>query len=167
MRSVIGDFTLFRNAVGRFGTIEKVELPELKWKSEDFMGGGSFGTRELGLVLDKLELKFTSNSYDRDLLVDGLAAPGQTSQWKIMGSMIVPNEDEKPLKVDVTGSVMELTRGELSPGKKVDTNFAVRDITYYREVHDGVELFEIDLLNQVLRVNGVDKMAARRRNLGR
>ena len=167
MRNVFGDFTLFLKATGKFGIIEKLTLPELKWRSEDFAGGGSIGTRELALVLDKLELSFSSNSYDRDLLAEGLPAPGMQTQWKILGSMIVPGEEERPFKVNVTGAVMDVKRGELKPGGKTETDFVVRDITYYQELVGGTELYEIDLLNQVLRRNGVDLMATRRRNLGR
>ena len=167
MRMVFGDFTLFLRAEGKFGMIEKLQLPELKWKSEEFNGGGQIGTREMALILDKLEMGFTSNTYDRALLGLGLQAPGRQSQWKVMGSMIVPGEEERPFKVLVTGTVMELKRGELKPGGKTDTDFVIRDITYYQEIVDGTELYEIDLLNQVVRVSGVDQMAARRRNLGR
>ncbi|MEQ1672306.1 MAG: phage major tail tube protein [Hyphomicrobium sp.] len=167
MRMIFGDFTLFLKADGKFSMIEKLELPELKWKTEEFNGGGFMGTREIALILEKLEMKFSSNSYDRGLLGVALQAPGGQSQWKVMGSMIVPGEAEKPFKALVTGALMEVKRGELQPGKKSDTDFVVKDITYYQEVQDGRELYEIDLMNQVLRVEGVDQMAARRRNLGR
>lgn len=167
MRMVFGDFSLFLRAEGKFGMIEKLELPELKWKTEEYNGGGQMGTREIGLILDKMEMKLSSNSYDRPMLSRALQAPGQQEQWKVMGSMIVPGEDEKPFKVLVTGALMELKRGEMQPGKKSDTDFVIKDITYYQEFLDGTELYEIDLLNQVLRVNGVDQMATRRRNLGR
>ena len=167
MRNIFGDFTMFHRADGKFGMIEKAELPELKWKTEEFSGGGFMGTREIGLILDKMEMKFTSNSYDRGMLSAGLQAPGKQEQWKLMGSLIVPGEDEKPFKALVTGALMELKRGELAPGKKSDTDFMIKDITYYQEIVDGTELYEIDLINQVLRVNGIDQMATRRRNLGR
>lgn len=167
MRMVFGDFSLFLRAEGKFGMIEKLELPELKWKTEEYNGGGQIGTREIALLLEKLEMKFSSNSYDRPILSRALQAPGQDEQWKVMGSLIVPGEDEKPFKALVTGSLMEVKRGELQPGKKADSDFVIKDIIYYQEFLDGTELYEIDLLNQVLRVDGVDQMATRRRNLGR
>lgn len=166
MRMVFGDFSIFRRAEGKFGMAEKLELPEIKWKSEEFGGGGQMVMRDIGLILDKLEMKWSLNSYEVDMLSD-LASPGQTSSWKVMGSMIVPGSPERPFKVQVTGALMELKRGELAPGKKTETEFMVKDIIYYQEIVDGRELFEIDVLNQVLRINGVDRMAARRRNLGR
>lgn len=167
MRMVFGDFSLFLKAEGKFGMIEKLELPELKWKSEEYAGGGLIGTRDLALILDKLEMKFSSNSYDRSLLATALQAPGRQTQWKVMGSMIVPGEAERPFRALVTGSMMELKRNELSPGKKSDADFVIKDITYYQEILDGREMYEIDLLNQKLVVNGTDQMAVRRRNLGR
>ncbi len=167
MRHVFGDFTVFLQAEGKFGIIEKLDLPELKWKSEELNGGGQMGMREIGLILDKLEMKFSSNSYDRPLLSKAVQSPGKQSQWKVLGSLIVPGEDECSFKVLLTGALIELKRGELAPGKKTESEFMIKDITYYQEIVDGTELYEIDLLNQVLRVNGVDQMATRRRNLGR
>lgn len=167
MRTIFGDFTLFQEAEGKFGMIESLTLPEINQEGEDFTGGGLIGTRTFALILGKLEMSFTSNSYERSMLKRGANAPGTQHQWKVMGSLIVPGEEEKPFKVLVTGSLQEIKRGELTPGKKTTTDFTIRDITYYQELVAGLELFEIDLLNQVLRVDGVDQMATRRRNLGR
>ena len=154
MRQVFGDFSVFLQAEGKFGMCEEVELPELKWKSEEFNGGGQMGTRDLGLILDKLEMKIKVNSQDRGMLSTVLQAPGRQSSWKVLGSLISPGEDEKPFKLLVTGSVMELKRDKLQPGKKSDTEYAIKDITYYQEFQDGTELYEIDLLNQVLSARG-------------
>jgi len=166
MRHVFGDFSLFRKAEGRFGSVEELELPEIKWKSEEFNGGGQMGTREIGLILDKLEMKLQLNSIDRELQAD-FDAPGAQAQWKVMGSIIAPGGEERPFKALVTGALMELKRAKLQPGKKTTVDYVMKDITYYQEIVDGRELYEIDLINQVLRVNGRDLMATRRRNLGR
>lgn len=166
-RTLYGDFALFKAGRGQFGTAEEVTPPELKWKTEDFSGGGGLGTREIGLILEKLEMGVKLNSYEDDLYSDALPAPGSTVTWKVMGSLIVPGEDEQPLKITVTGAVMEFKRDAFKAGGKTAADLKIKDIIYYEEIKNGVQMFEIDLLNQVLRVNGQDRMATRRRNLGR
>jgi P2 family phage contractile tail tube protein len=166
-RTFYGDFSVFKGGQGQFGTAEEVTPPELKWKSEDFTGGGGLGTRSIGLLLDKLELGIKLNSYEDDLYADVLPAPGSSATWKVLGSLIVPGQDEQALKITVTGAVMEFKRDAFKAGGKTTAELKIMDIIYYEEVKNGVQMFEIDLLNQVLRVNGQDRMAVRRRNLGR
>lgn len=162
-----GDYAVFLAGKGHFGDAEEVQLPDLEWKGEDFSGGGGLGTREFGMILNKLEMSIKLNSYENDIYAQALPAPGQTTTFKVVGSLIVPGEEEAPLKITVTGALQKLNRDGLKAGSKTIATATFRDIIYYEEVKDGVQMYEIDLLNQVLRVNGQDRLAVRRRNLGR
>jgi P2 family phage contractile tail tube protein len=168
VRNIVGDFEMFRGGNGFAGQFEEIGLPDLKMKGEDYIGGGGLGTRHIGSKLDKMEISGKSNSWERELFSDALPVPGSTSSWKVLGSLIVPGEDEKSLKVTWQGALMELKRGHLKASGKADTEFKWMDIIYYQEVWDGVVAWEIDLLNyKMIGPDGVDRMAVRRRNLGR
>lgn len=167
MRMTYGDYALFKQGRGQFGTAEELKLPDLKWKTEDYMGGGQLGTRTLGLVLEALEIEAKLNSYEADIYGEALQAPGRSQNWRVMGSMIVPGEDEVPLKIEFTGALLDMSRDTMKPGAKTLATPKWKDVTYYKETVGGVTMYEIDLLNQILIVNGVDQMAIRRRNLGR
>ncbi len=168
MRTFYGDFTIFRQGVGKFGHFEELKLPTLAFKAEEYDGGGVLGTREISLgKLEKMGLEGKSNSYDRDMYSDALAAPGSTATWIAYGSLVAPGQDEKQLKVTWQGALMKLEREPLKASAKTMATFNWMDVIYYEEIEDGSQMFEVDTENYVLRVNGVDRFATRRRNLGR
>ena len=167
MRNILGDYQLFQEGFGLVALVEEVTLPELKWKAEDYTGGGLMGTRQIKSVLEKLELKAKTAGFDPRTLSAWGTMPGVSTNFKLMASFIVPGEAEIPQKVLVTGALTEVKREAYKAGGKVTSELMVNDITYYEEWFDGKLKLQIDLLNQVLIVDGVDIMATRRRNTGR
>lgn len=168
MRTFYGDFTIFRRGAGKFGQFEELTLPALAFKAEEYDGGGVLGTREISLgKLENMGLTGKSNSYDREMYSDALAAPGSTDTWIAYGSLVAPGLAEKPLKVTWQGALMKIEREPLKASGKTMATFHWMDVIYYEEIQDGSQMFEVDTENYVLRVNGVDRFAQRRRNLGR
>ncbi len=68
---------------------------------------------------------------------------------------------------NMKGALMKLEREPLKASAKTMATFNWMDVIYYEEIEDGSQMFEVDTENYVLRVNGVDRFATRRRNLGR
>jgi len=61
--------------------------------------------------------------------------------------------------------VSELDPGEWKPGGDAEFKYAV-SVSYYKLEVAGVRMFEIDPVNAVRVINGVDQLAAVRRDLG-
>lgn len=166
MRNILGDYQLFQEGFGLAALVEEVTLPDLKWKAEDYSGGGLMGTRQIKSIFDKMELKYKTAGYDPRAASAVGQMPGQVTNFKLMSSFIVPGEIEAPQKILVTGAMTELKRDAYKTGKMM-TEYVVSDVIYYEEWFDGKQKFLIDLLNQVFMVDGVDQMLQRRRNTGR
>ena len=167
IRNLLGDFQFFMDGVGLVTLVEELTLPDLKWKAEEYHGGGSMGSRQIKSIFEKMKLGGKCAGFDARLLTLLGQMPGQSSNFKILSSLIVPGADEIPQKILVTGSLIEVKRGAYKPTGKVDTSFEIDDIIYYEEWFDGRLKFGFDLINQTLIVDGVDVMATRRRNTGR
>jgi P2 family phage contractile tail tube protein len=166
IRNIVGDWQLYQEGFGLATLIEEITLPDIKWKAEDYHGGGLMGTRQIKSIFDKMKLGGKSAGFDPRMLNAVGQMPGMSSIWKIMASLIDPGLPEIPQKILVTGSMVELKRGTYKTGKQ-ETTFEIDDITYYEEWFDGKLKFGFDLINQTLVVDGVDMMATRRRNTGR
>lgn len=167
MRNMLGDFTLFKDGIGKAGQFEEISVPELNWKMDDYDAGGLLGTREIATgKLEKMTLTAKSHVFDRQVMSYALPAPGATSTWKLVGSLVVPGEAEVGLKVTWQGALSKTKRDSFKAGK-VLTEFSWHDVIYYEERWAGSLVWKIDLLNYVLiGPDGVDRMQARRRNLG-
>jgi uncharacterized protein len=167
IRNLVASYELFYEGFGLVSLIEEVTVPDIKWKSDDYHGGGLMGTRTLVTVLDKLEMTMKMAGFDPRLHNAITLMPGMTSTWKLMSSLVNPGNLEIPQKITVTGRLRELKRAPYKIGK-TETTGVICDITYYEEWFDGKTVLKIDLLNNIMvGPDGVDLMATRRRNTGR
>lgn len=165
--NVLGDFTIFVDGFGKWGTCEALKLPVMEAKVEEFRGGGMDTPRQIVLGTEKLEVEFTLTAHDPQVQkLWGLAA-GTQKEFTIRGSLIAPGEEERPVIINLTGQIMKLDHGDWKPGEKAELTVMIGDIIFYRHRVDGEELHRIDVINQVRIIGGVDQLATRRRNLGR
>lgn len=63
------------------------------------------------------------------------------------------------------GRFTEIDRGNSKVGDDTEQTFKV-PLTYYKIIVDGKDLIEIDMLNSVFVVDGVDKLADHRAAIG-
>lgn len=167
MRNLLGDFEVYVEGFGFAGLISGVTPPELTWMGDDYVGGGLMGKRKIGLILDAMTSTLKSQAMLPDLMATWGLKPGSVVSYKIMGSLIVPGSSEVPLKIKMSGYPFKMKRDEFVPGKVAGSEYTVEDITYYEETVDGTQVWEIDIVNMILKNRGVDQMVDRRRNLGR
>lgn len=167
MRNILGDYQWFHEGFGLLGLAEEVTLPEVKWKTNDYDGGGLLGTRDLKTVFDKFKISVKCAGFDPRMVSAAGLMPGVSINFKLMASMIDPGNPEVPQKILFTGEVSTVKRDTYKAASKVLTEYEITDLTYYEEWFDGKEVLAIDWLNQILRVNGTDQMTQRRRNTGR
>jgi len=165
--NVLGDFTIFVDGFGKWGTCETLKLPVLEAKTEEFRGGGMDTPRTIVLGTEKLETEFTLTSHDAQVVKLWGLAPGAQKDFTIRGSLIVPGEEEKPVITNLSGQIMKLDNGDWKPGEKAELQVMIGDIVFYRHRIDGQEVHRLDVINQVRIINGVDQLSTRRRNLGR
>ncbi|EHM0385326.1 phage major tail tube protein, partial [Escherichia coli] len=62
-------------------------------------------------------------------------------------------------------TVPEIDTGEGKQGEDTESKISVV-CTYFRLTMDGKELVEIDTINMIEKVNGVDRLEQHRRNIG-
>jgi len=162
LKHILKDLNLTVDGRGYAGRVEELVPPKLTVKTEDVRAGGMDAPVQVDMGMEALTCEFTLVDYDPDVLALFGLAPGATTQLTMRGAV----EDEfsgtvRPVVVNVRGRVKELDPGTWKPGEKT-TLKATMALTYYKLVHDGRELHEIDVPNMVRRIDGVDQLAARR-----
>lgn len=165
LQNIMRDFTLFIDGVLYSGDVETVTTPKLTYKTEEYRGGGMDVTVDIPLGMEKIELEFDLTSHDPGAYgVFGLVQ-GSTAIFKVMGHLISHGGGETGAEIDCTGFIREIAPGEWRPGGKTATKFMV-NCDYYKHTIGGVPILEIDALNKVFMVNGVDRNANARQYLG-
>ncbi|MEN5016920.1 phage major tail tube protein [Erwinia sp. Eh17-17] len=156
---------LFNDSNSYQGVVTAVTLPKLSRKLDTYRGGGMNGAGFIdnGLDDDALDMEWTIGGVD-DLVL---------SQW---GGSAVPlrftgsyqrddTEEEIAVEIEVRGRHQAFDFGEAKQGEDTETKITTKN-TYFKLTWNGKELIEIDTVNMVEKVNGIDRLEQRRKNLG-
>ncbi|MCD6527000.1 MAG: phage major tail tube protein [Desulfuromonas sp.] len=163
---ILKNFSLFVEGRGYAGRVDEVTLPKLTRKMEEYRAGGMNAPVELDMGMEKLECSFTLSECNVDVL----------RQFGVSDAAIVPVKLKGAVESDADGAVVavevvlrgrwrELDMGSWKAGDKAVLKVAMA-ATYYKYSAGGEELIEIDTINMVEKVGGVDRLASRRAALG-
>ncbi|HEX8583049.1 MAG TPA: phage major tail tube protein [Allosphingosinicella sp.] len=163
---VLKNQMLFRNGLAFIGEVPGVTLPKLTRKLEGWRGGGMDGTVKIDLGAgEDLDLEFTSGGPLRDV-IRGFGGTIDGEMYRFAGAYQRDNEPvPDSVETIVRGRLEEIDMGESKAGEAGEFKYKV-PCTYYKLTWNGVEEIEIDILNMVFRVGGVDRLAAQRAAIG-
>ena len=161
------NYLVFANGTDYRGEVTEIVLPKLKRKMEEHRSGGMNGSVKMDFGMDGvLEMEIKGAGWMR----------GMTSKWgspvhdaellRFVGGL--QSEDTgavTPVEITGRGRIEELDQGTAKAGDKLEPSFKYV-LTYYKQVVDGKVEFEIDVVNMIEIVDGVDNLAAMRTALG-
>jgi len=160
------NMNVFNDGISYIGQAASVTLPTLTRILEEWRGGGMDGAVKIDMGQEPIELEHSYGGFMR----------GIYAQYGVVGVAGVMIRFAGAYQRDDTGAVdsieivirgrhEEIEGGEAKPGE--DTEFNVKTAcAYYRLSVNGVPQIEIDLLNMIMIVNGVDRLATQRAAIG-
>lgn len=161
------NFQLFIIGSGYAGRVDEVNLPKLTRKMEDHMAGGMNVPIEIDMGMEKIECDFTLCEYSPEVLKAWGAINHAGVGVRLMGA--VERDDgsleTSTIEVVLNGRWKEHEFGAIKKGDKA-TLKVMMACTYYKLSIDGEELIEIDAVNMIEKINGVDRLASQRRAIG-
>ncbi len=161
---VLKNFSLFVDGRGLAGTVQTLTLPTLTTKMEEFRGGGMDAPVELDMGMEKLEGTFELAEYNPDIIaLFGLASA--ETRLTARGAMRRDGENAVAAVVNMTGSIKELDPGDWTAGDMATGTFGY-SLRYFKLTVDGRDLVEIDKVNMIRRINGVDQLESIRTAIG-
>lgn len=160
------NFVLFNEGSSYLGEVEAVTLPKLTRKLEDYRAGGMNGPVKLDHGMEGLELSWTAGGILFDVLGQWGVLTHNGVGLRFAGALQRDDSEEvDTIELVVRGRHAEIDLGESKAGEK--TEFKVKSVlSYYKLSINGVTLIEVDLVNMVEVVGGVDRLAAIRTALG-
>lgn len=150
---------------GYAGKIEEYNPPDLTLSTEDFRGGGMDAPIDVEMGMEKLTCSYVLTSYDADVLALWGVKTGSGIQLTARGSLESLDGTTMPVVHNMTGKLISMARGTWGSGKKPSLTIT-QSLTYYREVHNQRTLMEIDKINMIRIIDGVDQLAEHRANIG-
>jgi P2 family phage contractile tail tube protein len=157
---------LFNEGLAYIGEVKTVSLPTLTRKMEEYRGAGMSGPIMMDMGQEALELSFTCGGPMRDVLRQYGATRVNGVYLRFAGSY--QRDDSSAvdnIELIVRGRHSEIEMGDQEVGEVGE--FSVTSaLAYYKLVWNGRTEIEIDPLNMVEIVGGVDRLAEQRAALG-
>ncbi|HEX7856024.1 MAG TPA: phage major tail tube protein [Sphingobium sp.] len=162
----IKDIMLLNDALDYVGECSSLTLPNLARKFEEWRGAGMDSPIKIDMGGEALEMEHSYGGPIRQIFEQYGMTTVAGVGLRFVGSY--QNEDSGGLdviEISVRGRHEEITMGDAKTGEIGE--FKVKTaLSYYKLDWNGTTLIEIDPINRVLIVNGVDLMATRRAALG-
>lgn len=160
-------FNVFIDGASYIGEAKSITLPKLTQKLESYRGAGMPGSVKvnLGLDDDALELEYTMGGLTADI---AKLLGGSINQCNLRFAGTFQKDDSEEyskVEVNVTGRHKEQDLGEFKQGESSQTKYSMTCV-YYRLTIDGEDVIEIDIINMIYKVNGVDLLEQARQAIG-
>jgi len=150
------------------GRAEEIQLPQIKHKMADHKALGMVGSAEFFAGIDKLECKIKWNSLYTEVLKKA-ANPFVAVQIQARASLETYNGmgrlAEVPAIAYISGTFKEFPLGTLKPQENAEYETTM-SVNYAKLIVAGEEIFEIDVLENIYKVDGVDVLTTFRLNTG-
>lgn len=162
------NMNLFVDGRSYIGEVEAITLPKLSRKTEAWRAGGMAGAAHLdmGLDDDALKAEWSVGGYMKEVIAQMGVIAVDGVQLRFAGAFQRDDTGEiAAIEVVMRGRHKEVDRGEYKVGDKSGTKISTNCV-YYKESMDGTVLTEIDVLNMIHIVNGVDILKEQRKALG-
>ena len=150
------------------GRAEEIQLPQIKHKMADHKALGMVGSAEFFAGIDKLESKIKWNALYPEVLKKA-ANPFKTIQLQARASLETYNSmgklAEVPAVAYLSGTFKEFPLGNFKANENAEYETTM-SVNYAKLIVDGEEIFEIDVLENIYKVEGVDILEIYRNNIG-
>ena len=160
------NFNVFGDGQSYLGQVTEVKLPTLTRSMEDYRGGGMAGPVKIDNGQEAIELEHKYGGLMRPIL----RQYGITRHDGVMLRFAGAYQRDDTGGVDAVEIVIRGRHSEIDAGTAKagdDTEFTVKTaVSYYKLSINGVTEIEIDLVNMIETVAGIDRLAAQRRAIG-
>ena len=162
------NMNLFNDGNAYLGVAKTVTLPSLGRKMESYRGGGMNGPvkADLGFSDDGIQLEWKTGGLDLISLRQFGATKAAGVPLRFTGFFQQDDTGEdSQVEIVVRGRHETIEMGDAQPGEDTEHGMTTT-CSYYKLTVDGQEIIEIDLLNFIEKVNGVDMLEKQRSALG-
>jgi len=159
---------IYADGASWLGKAKEVQLPENPFKMVDHEALGMAGMVELFAGLDKMEATLQWNSIYAQALAKA-TNPNQPINLQVRANMRQRTSagltDEVPVVATLTAQPKNLPAMNFKQHENVELESKF-NVSYFKLEVDGVSIYEVDLLANIFKIDGVDILAKYRANLG-
>lgn len=141
------------------GVIAEFEQPKLAIATEDWRGGGMAGSVKLDKGVEPMEATLTLGGHEKGLIRQFGTTSVEGVRLRLVAAYRA--DDGTPaqaVEIYIGGRFTEIDMGKDKPGDQTEHKYSCA-VAYYRRVVDGRTEVEIDMVQGVFLVDGIDRYA--------
>ena len=166
--SKVQDANVYVNGTSTHGQAQEVSLPEVQFNKSEYKALGLIGTAKFFNGIDAMEATIKWNYPENEVQI-ALSNPRKSVDLMVRSNKAVyingDLSEELPVVVYLRGTSNNHGTGDYK--SKEDTDMSSKlDITYLKEEVNGQAIIEVDVLNNIFRINGEDQLKDYKSNLG-
>lgn len=148
----------YLDGVTLIGCLDELELPNIKFNTEDVKALGMFATIEMPSGLDKLEAKLKWNAVygDNFKAESPLKSVSLTVKSNMKSQGAAGSLKDIPVTVTISGVFKEIPLGTLKGQEKIDGLQHVMSVYYVKLEEAGKPIYEVDVFNNIIKFGSVD-----------
>lgn len=159
-------FATFVNGNSYVGEMKEVTLPKLTRQMEKWRSGGMPGGIKLDFGSEEMQSELTAAGFMAEVLKTWGTMRHDGVLLRFAGSLQSDDaEGVDTLEVVMRGRFSEIDFGKAEAGKATEVKKKM-EVSYYKLSINGEVIFELDPVNMIEIVGGVDRMAETRNALG-
>lgn len=163
---VLKNMNLFVDGRGYAGHVDEITLPTLALATEEHRAGGMDIPVELDMGMEAMEVAAVLSDFQEEAFAYFGALELGGVPITVRGAMQAQGSAAvTSVVVNMIGGWKGIDPGNWKPGEK-STLSLTGAVSYFRLEINGVEYVEIDALNMVRRIGGVDQLALQRAAIG-
>lgn len=159
---------IYLNGTNLLGRAEEVQLPQIKHKMAEHKALGMVGSAEFFSGIDKMECKIKWNALYPAVLAT-CSNPFNAAMIQVRASLETYNGtgriSEVPATAFIIGTFKEFPLGNIKPQENAEYETTMA-VTYAKLIVNKVEVFEIDVLQNIYKVGMVDVLSQFKKNIG-
>lgn len=164
----VSNANVYVNGESWLGAVSEAEVPQLKTLLSEHNALGMVGKIKLPTGLDTMEAKFKFTSYYGNVLA-ATGNPFRATKIQVRANVEEWNGEglnsETPLVIHFTGNFINPNFGKFKQHDNVELD-AEMNVWFVKVVLGDRVVLEVDVINNIWKVDGVDVLANYRRNLG-
>ncbi len=163
---LIKDSTLAVDGIGYVGKCRNLVPPKLTRKMEEYLAGGMAGPIEIDLHNEKLEMEWELSEHSPEVLRHYGVCDHAGVGVRINAAAEADTSDcaTDAIEIISRGRWREIDQGSWKLGETPNMKVMMA-CSYFKYSVNGIALIEIDNANYKFIVNGVDRLAKRKRAL--
>ncbi|MDR7024236.1 phage major tail tube protein [Pseudomonas peli] len=162
------NMNLFNDGTSYMGVAKSATPPPLSRKMEGYRGGGMNGPvkADLGWTDDGIQFEWKTGGLDLIVLKQFGMIKADGVMLRLAGAYQQDDTGEVvAVEIVVRGRHETIDMGDSAPGE--DTEHSITTTcTYYKLTINGEDVIEVDLLNFIEIIDGVDMLAEQRKAIG-